>query len=144
MDRGNNKFNKDRNKFNPNQLLPQFYPHNKKPRRISPKIPYDQIQNPNLNQSDDLLPSAPYPQPVIYPNPIPIPQNKEIFMKNAMKMYNYNLKNPYMPYPMPGYLNIPENDMSLEDNALMASKKFNENKRLIKKRKKIYTYQIKI
>ena len=136
MDRGNNKFNKDRNKFNPNQLPPQFYPHNKKPRRISPKIPYDQIQNPNLNQSDDLLPSAPYPQPVIYPNPIPIPQNKENFMKNAMKMYNYNLKNPYMPYPMPGYLNIPENDMSLEDNALMASKKFNENKRLIKKRKK--------
>ena len=136
MDRGNNKFNKDRNKFNPNQLPPQFYPHNKKTRRISPKIPYDQIQNPNLNQSDDLLPSAPYPQPLIYPNPIPIPQNKENFMKNAMKMYNYNLKNPYMPYPMPGYLNIPENDMSLEDNALMASKKFNENKRLIKKRKK--------
>ena len=140
MDRGINKFNKDRNKFNPNQIPPQFYAFNKKGRRNSPTLTYDPNQNINLNQGDDFIPPAPYPLQNIYPNQIPMLQNKENFMKNALKMYNYSMKNsnPYIPYPMPGYMNMPENNMSLEDNAHMANKKFiNENKRLIKKRKNI-------
>ena len=138
MDRGNNKFNKERNKFNQNQLPPQFYAFNKKTRRFSPNMAYDPSQNPNLNQSEDFIPPAPYPFQNIYPNQMPIPQNKENLMKNALKMYNMSMKNPnqYIPYGIPNYMNLPENNMSLEDNALMINKKFiNENKRNIKKRK---------
>ena len=138
MDRGNNKFNKERNKFNPNQLPPQFYAFNKKTRRFSPNMAYDPSQNPNLNQSEDFIPPAPYPFQNIYPNQMPIPQNKENLMKNALKMYNMSMKNSnqYIPYGIPNYMNLPENNMSLEDNALMINKKFiNENKRNIKKRK---------
>ena len=68
MDRGNNKFNKERNKFKPNQLPPQYYAFNKKTRRFSPNMAYDPSQNPNLNQSEDFIPPAPYPFQNIYPN----------------------------------------------------------------------------
>ena len=92
MDKGNNKFNKVRNKFNPNQNNPLNFPHNKNIKRNYPIMPYDPNQNPGLIPNEEFLPSAPYPMQGIYPMQMPIPQNKENFLKNAFKAYYLNQK----------------------------------------------------
>ena len=135
MDKGNNKFNKVRNKFNPNQNNPLNFPHNKNTKRNYPIMPYDPNQNPGLIPNEEFLPSAPYPMQGIYPMKMPIPQNKENFLKNAFKAYYLNQKKYNPQFPTQEYMIPPNNEMSMEDNPINANKKFNENKKLIKKRK---------
>ena len=130
MDKNNNKFNKERNKFNMNQINFQNYPYNKRSKRNFQPIPYDPSQIENINQSEEYSPSPPYNIPNMYQMPIPFQQNKEYFQKNPYKMPHYNLKKAYMQYPMQmqEYLNFPENEMSMEDNALIGNKKHKKKK----------------
>ena len=132
MDKNNNKFNKNQNKFS---QLPQnnpAFPHGKRPKRNHPMIPYDQSQNPPFIPTEDFSVSPPYTLPGMYQMPTPLMLNKEHFIKNAFKNY---LKKPYMQFPQQQeYIPKPENDMSLED---IGNKKFNENKRT-KRRKNNY------
>ena len=133
MDKNNNKFNKERNKFNMNQINFQNYPYNKRSKRNFQPIPYDPSQIENINQSEEYSPSPPYNIPNMYQMPIPFQQNKEYFQKNPYKMPHYNLKKAYMQYPMQmqEYLNFPENEMSMEDNALIGNKKHKKKKNII-------------
>mgnify|MGYP002625676354 FL=1 len=135
MDKGNNKFNKFRNKFNPNQNNPLNFPHNKNIKRNYPMMPYDPNQNPGLIPNEEFPPSAPYPMQTLYPMQMPIPQNKETFLKNAFKAYYLNQKKYNPQYPTQEYMMPPNNEMSMEDNPINGNKKFNDNKKLIKKRK---------
>ena len=132
MDKNNNKFNKNQNKFS---QLPQnnpAFPHGKRPKRNHPMIPYDQSQNPPFIPTEDFSVSPPYTLPGMYQMPTPLMLNKEHFIKNAFKNYS---KKPYMQFPQQQeYIPKPENDMSLED---IGNKKFNENKRT-KRRKNNY------
>ena len=133
MDKNNNKFNKERNKFNMNQINFQNYPYNKRSKRNFQPIPYDPSQIENINQSEEYSPSPPYNIPNMYQMPIPFQQNKEYFQKNPYKMPHYNLKKAYVQYPMQmqEYLNFPENEMSMEDNALIGNKKHKKKKNII-------------
>ena len=133
MDKNNNKFNKERNKFNMNQINFQNYPYNKRSKRNFQPIPYDPSQIENINQSEEYSPSPPYNIPNMYQMPIPFQQNKEYFQKNPYKMPHYNLKKAYVQYPMQmqEYLNFPEKEMSMEDNALIGNKKHKKKKNII-------------
>ena len=134
MDKGNNKFNKARNKFNINQINPLNFPHNKRAIRNYPIMSYDPNQNPNLIQNEEFPPSAPYPMQNIYPMQMPIPQNKENFLKNAFKTY-LNQKKHIAQYPNQEYMIPTNNEMSMEDNPIIGNKKVNDNKKLVRKRK---------
>ena len=137
MDKSNNKFNKDRNKFNMNQIPNQNFPHGKRIKRNFQMMPYEQSQNPNLIQNEEFNPTAPYLNQNMYQMQMPI-QNNENFMKNAFKTYFLNNKKPYAQYPVQDFINGPENEMSLEDNGLIGNKKYNEKKRFKKAKNQYY------
>ena len=137
MDKSNNKFNKDRNKFNMNQIPNQNFPHGKRIKRNFQMMPYDQSQNPNLIQNEEFNPTAPYLNQNMYQMQMPI-QNNDNFMKNAFKTYFLNNKKPYAQYPVQDFINGPENEMSLEDNGLIGNKKYNEKKRFKKAKNQYY------
>ena len=131
MDKNNNKFNKERNKFNLNPMNVQNYPYNKPLKRNFQQIPYDPNQIQNIPQNDEYSTNPPYPLTNIYPMQMPIPPNKDIYLKNPYKYYHYNPKKPFMQFPMQEYMGFPDNEMSLEDNGLIGNKKNKKRKNII-------------
>ena len=131
MDKNNNKFNKERNKFNLNPMNVQNYPYNKPLKRNFQQIPYEPNQIQNIPQNDEYSTNPPYPLTNIYPMQMPIPPNKDIYLKNPYKFYHYNPKKPFMQFPMQEYMGFPDNEMSLEDNGLIGNKKNKKRKNII-------------
>ena len=123
-----NRTNKGRNKFGMTPLNPKSAPFIKKPTKMMPMMNYD--NNP-LMPNEEYYMNQPYPMPNMYPIQMPLqnPQTKEQNLKNMFKMYQMVPKNnKYMQFNPVEYMNINkpgESEMSLEDNAQMGFKKFN-------------------
>ena len=115
---------KGRNKFNniPNNLL--NFPHVKRQNQMIPMMNYD---NNNFIPHEDYINNQQYNYQNIYPIQMPMPTNqiKEQNIKNMFKMYQFAPKKPFYQYNPQEYMNFPENEMSLEDNAQLRNKKFN-------------------
>ena len=128
MEEINNKFNKNRNKFNQNQIYFQNFPHPKRTKRNYQQIQYDQNQNLKTTQNDDFSPFPRYLKPNVYQMQMPYPHNKEALIKNAFKMYHLNQKNPYIQNLNPNNFGIPEKEVPSEDNPIYGNKKHKKRK----------------
>ena len=136
MEKNPNRQNKARNKFTSNQANNINNPFGKRPNKMNPFMNYENnINNPYYQNQE-------YPMPNTYQGqtPMPMSQTKEQNIKNMFKAYQSGPKKYYHQYNQSEFMpNLGENEMSLEDNALYGTKKFNNkiwNKtRMSKKRK---------
>ena len=117
METNNNKFNNDRNKFNQVKINNPNYHFNKRNKKFNQQMPHGQAQNLNYIPNQEYSSPPPYLLPNMYPIQMPNVPNKEAFMKNSFKMFQYNQNYPYMQYPYPNNMGVLEKEMSMEDNA---------------------------
>ena len=84
--------------------------------------------NPPFISNEEYINQPPPPtfsMPNMFPMPMPAHQTKEQNLKNNFKMYLYGSKKGYHSNNPSENLNNRENEMSLEDNAQIGNKKFN-------------------
>ena len=138
MDKGNQfRYNKPRNKFEMNSQKNLFNPHLKKPMKSKSPPNYENIQNNFIVPSGKNIQNMYSVQPNIYQIP-PMYPNKEQNVKNMFKQYQIGQKN-FNNFGRPLYRG--DNEMSLEDNGLMPTKRINNLPKSRKNNKK-WNYDI--
>lgn len=140
MDKNPNRFNKGRNKLNQNQGNNMNFQHGKRSNKMNQMMNYKINQVSNFVPNEEYMSGQPYPFPNMYQMPMSISHSKEQNIKNMFKLFQK--KNNYQNNPnnMPNdFMNMGDNEMSLEDNPQTGNKKFNNkiwNKTRIQRKRK--------
>ena len=142
MDKNPNRPNKGRKNYNFNQMNSMGFPYGKKVNPIPQMINYENMNPPFISNEEYINQPPPpvFPMPNMYPMQMSAHQTKEQNLKNNFKMYLYGSKKGYYSNNPNENLNNRENEMSLEDNAQIGNKKFNNkfsNKNRYQRKRKI-------